>query len=229
MSIYVENPVGTKDPTTTGKENTEGNTEFALIPAGSFMMGSPDSDPEAYNDEKPQHEVHVEAFMMSVAPTTQALWESVMGNNPSHFKGEDLPPEERGLLPVEMVSWYDAISFCNARSKLEGLIPAYELFEESGTPGTGNYKFEAYRKVADSDGYRLPTEEQWEYACRAGTTTPRYGELDDIAWYYKNSGGKTHPVCKKAPNAWGLYDMLGNVWEWCENEYKPYSAKKKEE
>jgi formylglycine-generating enzyme required for sulfatase activity len=122
---------------------------------------------------------------MMVTPVTQGLWRLVMGNNPSYFKGPDLP--------VESVSWDEVQDFI---AKLNQML------------GTNNL--------------RLPTEAEWEYACRAGTTGARYRELDKIAWYDDNSGGKTHPVGKKAPNAWGLYDMLGNVWEWCQDWYGAY-------
>ncbi|HPC91616.1 MAG TPA: bifunctional serine/threonine-protein kinase/formylglycine-generating enzyme family protein [Myxococcota bacterium] len=160
---------------------------FVRIPAGTFMMGSPKEEDGRYSDEK-QHKVTLTSpFEMMVTPVTQSLWQFVMGNNPSHFKGPDLP--------VERVSWNDVQDFIG---KLNQML------------GTNNL--------------RLPTEAEWEYACRAGTTAAWYGELDKIAWYGDNSGGKTHPVGTKAPNAWGLYDMLGNVWEWCQDWYGAYPS-----
>ncbi|HRR75140.1 MAG TPA: bifunctional serine/threonine-protein kinase/formylglycine-generating enzyme family protein [Myxococcota bacterium] len=160
---------------------------FVHIPAGTFMMGSPKDEDGRYSYEK-QHKVTLTSpFEMMVTPVTQSLWQFVMGNNPSHFKGPDLP--------VERVSWNDVQDFIQ---KLNQML------------GTNNL--------------RLPTEAEWEYACRAGTTGARYGELDKIAWYGGNSGSKTHPVGTKAPNAWGLYDMLGNVWEWCQDWYGDYPS-----
>jgi formylglycine-generating enzyme required for sulfatase activity len=110
--------------------------------------------------------------------------------------------------PVETVSWWDALRYCNARSERDGLTPAYRIDAENDAQWD-----------AAADGYRLPTEAEWEHACRAGTTGPRYGELDEIAWYRGNSAGRLHDVGELAPNAWGLHDMLGNVWDWCWDVY----------
>ena len=143
------------------------------------------------------HEVTLtEPFQMGVHEVTQAQYEQVMGSNPSGFKGADNP--------VEGVTWDDAVEFCRRLSEL----PAEKK--------AGNV-------------YRLPTEAEWEYACRAGTTTKySFGddesELGDTAWYAENSGGKTHPVGSKLPNAWGLYDMHGNVYEWCQDWYGDYPS-----
>jgi len=143
--------------------------ELVEIPAGSFEMGGRNITLEA-------------AFLMGKYPVTQAQWEAVMGNNPSHFKGHNLP--------VEQVSWNGAKEFCE------------KLSERTG------------RK------YQLPSEAQWEYACRAGE--PIFGdqELDKYAWYSHNSNRQTHPVGEKEPNLWGLYDILGNVWEWCQDDWQ---------
>ncbi|NLX26683.1 MAG: SUMF1/EgtB/PvdO family nonheme iron enzyme [Lentisphaerae bacterium] len=162
------------------------------IEAGSFMMGSKDG---WYDNEKPMHLVKIsKPFYMGIYPVTQAQWLQVMGSNPSHFKGVDLP--------VETVSWYDAMEFCRKLTALE---------RQAG-------------RLPDGFEYTLPTEAQWEYACRAGTTGDYAGNLDAMAWYDSNSGSKTHPVGTKQPNAWGLYDMHGNVWEWCLDWYGNYAS-----
>jgi formylglycine-generating enzyme required for sulfatase activity len=164
--------------------------KLVLIPAGKFMMGSPDSEQGRRGDEGPQHEVIItKPFYLGLTEVTQAQYEAVMGTNPSHFKG--------ATNPVEMVSWNDATEFCKKLS-------------------------EKTRQAV-----RLPTEAEWEYACRAGTKTRfSFGDSDsalgDYAWCSSNSGDKTQPVGQKKPNAWGLYDMHGNVREWCADRYGGY-------
>ncbi|MFE5329251.1 formylglycine-generating enzyme family protein [Embleya sp. NPDC056575] len=145
--------------------------------------------------------VDVAPFRMAVFPVTQARYARVTGERPSAAFGD--------RLPVEGVSWYDAVRFCNALSTYEGLTPAYHL-------AAGG---ERVAWDASTDGYRLPTEAEWEYACRAGTTGPHHGPLDDIAWYRANSAERIHDVGGKQPNPWGLHDMLGNVWDWCWDVY----------
>ena len=153
---------------------------FVRIPAGSFLMGSPNSEVGRQPGET-QHSVIIsESFEMMATPVTQALWTAVMGDNPSRFLGDDLP--------VDSVRWDDC----------QELV--HRLNESLNT------------KI-----YGLPTEAQWEYACRAGTLGQTYAPLDKIAWYGENSGGMPHPVGWKIPNMWGLNDMQGNVWEWCED------------
>ncbi len=144
-------------------------------------------------------------------PVTQYEYQRVMGENPSRFHGDD-------RLPVESVSWFDAIEFCNRLSGLEGLEPYYDIDDI----------VRKHVRVSGGSGYRLPTEAEWEYACRAGTTTrwccgddPE--QLTEHAWFGENSGSRTHPVGQKLPNAWGLYDMHGNVWEWCGDWFDKYA------
>jgi formylglycine-generating enzyme required for sulfatase activity len=181
--------------------------EWSYIPPWTFDMGSPVTDDEAYEDERPQHAVMLtRGFLLQRTPVTQEQWFAVMGTDPSCFKG----PRR----PVERVSWLDAVEYCNALSRLAGLPDSYVISPVR----------KSVRLVKNPKGYRLPTEAEWEYACRAGTTGVRYGQLDDVAWYKDNSGGETHEVGLKQPNTLGLYDMLGNVWEWTQDWYGSYSA-----
>ena len=142
----------------------------------------------------------IRPFLLAPYPVTTGLYNAIT-NKLSHSN-------DRDLKPAVHISWNDAISFCNLLSQAAGLKECYSISNEGET-------------ICDweSDGYRLPSEAEWQYACKAGTTGYRYGELDHIAWYNENSGGKIHEVGRKEPNPWGLYDMLGNVWEWCWDLY----------
>jgi formylglycine-generating enzyme required for sulfatase activity len=169
--------------------------EMVAIPEGTFLMGSPQDEKDSYDDERPQHEVNVPTFFMGKYPITQTQWRAIaatakididLETNPSEFKGDELP--------VESVNWYQATEFCKRLSR------------------------ETKRE------YRLPSEAEWEYACRAGTTTPFYfgetitGELANYntnKTYVEEYRNETTPVGQFPPNAFGLYDMYGNVWEWC--------------
>lgn len=185
--------------------------KLVLIPAGEFLMGSSkDSDPDASPDELPQHRVRItKAFYLGATEVTQGQYRAVTGQSPSGFTGSE-------DLPVEKVSWRDAVDFCNKLSAKEGLAAYYRI--EGGNV-----------TIAGGEGYRLPTEAEWEYACRAGSTT-RYGfgddpaALGDYGWVNSNSDSKTHLVAQKRPNAFGLFDMHGNVWEWCWDIYGLYAA-----
>lgn len=170
---------------------------MANIPAGHFLMGDPNEVDAA------PHEVTVSAFFLDKNLVTQERYENLMHENPSRWKGSGNP--------VEQVRWSDAVRYCNKRSEAEGLQPCYDL--------------KTWKCNFDANGYRLPTEAEFEYACRAGTTTPyNSGEtparLGDFAWFDKNSGGHPRAIGQKQPNGWGLYDMCGNLWEWCNDFYQ---------
>ncbi len=163
------------------------------IPAGEITL----------NDDRISKKwtVNIKPFKMSRFLVTQNEYEAIVGSNPSTFNNSDNP--------VETVTWVDAIQFCNALSEQFGLTPCYQ-FDESKSDFVLDEK---------ANGYRLPTEAEWEYTCKADTKEVRYGILDEIAWFKDNSGGSPHAVGTKLPNNWGVYDMLGNVWEWCSDIY----------
>ncbi len=159
-------------------------------------------------------------YWIDMTEVTQKDYKAILGVNPSYYKGDSLP--------VDSCTWFDAIIYCNARSKKDGFDTVYSYDSISGDVGNG-----CILRTAGNDsvtinmsknGYRLPTEAEWEYACRAGTTTDYYWGPDSVgienyAWYKGNSGNGTHKVAKKIPNRFLLYDINGNVWEWCNDNY----------
>jgi formylglycine-generating enzyme required for sulfatase activity len=168
--------------------------EFVYIPPGTFMMGSPSSEPGRGSDETRHQVTLTRGYYLQTTEVTQGQWKAVMGDNPSRFDncGDDCP--------VENVSWNDVQEFIRKLNQREGM-----------------------------NKYRLPTEAEWEYACRSGSDT-KYcfgdskSDLEQYAWFGSSFFGKTHPVAQKRPNAWGLYDMHGNVWEWCGDRYGDYPS-----
>ncbi|MBM4356077.1 MAG: formylglycine-generating enzyme family protein [Deltaproteobacteria bacterium] len=196
----VSAPLGVRIPTLQ-------SLSMVRIPSGSFLMGSPPDERGRSADEM-QHKVVLDKpFLLGRIPVTQAQWRAVMGTDKSSFRtgGADCP--------VETVSWLEAIEFCNRLSEKDGLRPCYEV---------KNSLFLGLRVEwnVGADGHRLPSEAEWEYACRAGTTGATYADVDDIAWHNGNSGGHPQPCARRQPNAWGLYDMLGNVMEWVWDSYE---------
>jgi len=164
------------------------------IEPGSFQMGSPSNEANRASDESQHRVTLTQGYWLGSTEVTQGQWESVMGSTPSYFKGRDLP--------VEQVSWEEAMEFCR------------KLTERERAAG----------RLASGYAYTLPTEAQWEYACRAGTTGAYAGDLDAMGWNDGNSGSQTHAVGQKRANGWGLYDMHGNVWEWCLDWYGDYPS-----
>lgn len=168
--------------------------EFILIPAGEFDMGSDSEDKVSSDSKSLAHRVTIRnPFYMGRSPVTQKQWKRIMGNNPSHFKGD--------VRPVEMVSWYQVQEFVRRLNEKEG-----------------------------TEKYRLPSEAEWEYGCKAGTRTNYFfgdyeSKLNEYAWYAENSGSKTHSIGQKKPNRWGLYDTHGNVWEWVKDSWHENSDK----
>ncbi|MGH0542843.1 formylglycine-generating enzyme family protein [Bacillus cereus] len=150
---------------------------------------------------KKEWQVQVKPFLLAKYVVTVELYDAITNLTPNLLKDKNKPAVN--------ISWNDAIMFCNLLSKKVGLKEYYSIID-GGQIVSCN---------VDSNGYRLPSEAAWQYACKAGTTGYIYGELKEIAWYNENSGGRIHEVGKKEPNAWGLYDMLGNVWEWCYDLY----------
>ena len=195
------------------------------IPAGSFLMGADSIYQTAgavntFGDII--HQVTLSAFYMDTTEVTQADYKSLMGVNPSYFTGDS-------LRPVEYVTWYDAVLYCNARSKRDLRDTVYSYTGITGIAGNGCSGLVGLAVDFTKKGYRLPTEAEWEYACRGGTTTNYWWGADTNGmgarvWSYYNSSSTTHPVATKQANAYGLYDIMGNVWEWCNDRSGSYAS-----
>lgn len=166
---------------------------FVTIPKGTVNMRD-DRTKETWT-------VDVDSFKLCKFPMTQEIYQTVTDKNPSTFIGNKLP--------VETVSWIDTVNFCNELSDFLGKDKCYKV----------DLATESVTLNSEANGFRLPTEAEWQYACQAGTKDIRHGELIEIAWFKENSNNRTQEVGQKTPNDWGLYDMLGNVWEWCTDIY----------
>lgn len=205
------------------------STDLVQVTGGTFQMGSA----SAY-DETPVHSITLGAFSIDKTEITYEMWTDVRNWGLSHGY-TDLPTGRNGYPgatnhPVTMVSWYEILKWCNARSEKDGLTPVYYTSNTLTTVyRTGQLDLAADAVQWTANGYRLPTEAEWEFAARGGTKSQGYtysgsNTIDDVAWYEQNSAKNTHPVSTKGANELGLYDMSGNVWEWCWDWHDAYSA-----
>lgn len=197
--------------------------DMVLVNSGTFQMGSTTGD----TDEQPVHNVTLSNFYIGKYEVTQREWLEIMGTNPSQFLGDD-------LRPVDLVKWYDAVKFCNKKSIQEGLTPCYSK-DNSTNPDnwTGNPETdESWANITcdwTANGYRLPTEAEWEFASKGGNSTQHFtysgsNNIGEVAWYSSNSNGRSQSIGRKSPNELGIFDMTGNLFEWCWDFYNDYSA-----
>lgn len=210
------------------KKVVYGVVKMVEVEGGTFMMGAtPEQGNDAWDYEKPPHEVKLDSYYIGKYPVTQEEWEQIMGNNPSHFKGI--------VRPVESISWYDAVEFCNRLSEIEGLSPAYRINKDRIDPYNESKNDDKKWTVVcdfEAKGYRLPTEAEWEYAARGGkkckkTKYSGSNNLKEVGWYKENSSENIQNVGTRDYNELEIHDMSGNVWEWCWDWYGPYTSMSK--
>jgi formylglycine-generating enzyme required for sulfatase activity len=204
---------------TTSSSGLTGDIEMISVTGGTFQMG--DNFNSGYSDELPVHSVTLSSYKISKTEITQKQWVNVMGTNPSYNNYSN------SNLPVENMTWFEAISFCNKLSFADNRVPCYSIdgnmCPESWTSGT-------IQLNKSANGFRLPTEAEWEFAARSGgqvicySGTTYYSLYTYYAWYYNNSNNRTNLVATKLSNGLGIYDMSGNVWEWCWDWYGSYSS-----
>ncbi|MBW2733838.1 MAG: formylglycine-generating enzyme family protein [Deltaproteobacteria bacterium] len=239
MTVDRGTPQDAPPPSDTG--NTVMPAVWRDIPAGSFTMGSPANEACRDSTEETQYSVTLSnAFEMQSTEVTQAEFTALMGYNPSWYSANGRGADCGLDCPVEHVNWYQAAAYCNALSTKNQHEPCYECSGSQSAVSCDVKATLAGSRIYGCKGYRLPTEAEWEYAYRAGTTTAYYSgvndgnlcldcssidaNLDSIAWYCGNAKGTSHPVAKKSKNAWGLYDLGGNVWEWCHDWRDSYPS-----
>lgn len=212
--------------------------ETVLVPGGSFLMGSPPGTAGSNDRERPVHTVSISSFLMGKYEVTQGQYFTVMGTRPSNTTSNSEDPGEDGWkkLPVEMINWYEALVFCNKLSIDENLSPVYRINGSTNPADWGdiptnnnNVVWNSAEMIRGAKGYRLPTEAEWEYAARGGENPPeKYtytgsNTAGSVAWYSENSANKSHEIGQKSPNNLDLYDMSGNVMEWCWDWFGNYT------